>query len=180
MTPNILTGAKGERPMLVIHVENCEITRASLANLAGVAAGRIGGHEYIATGLAAAAEERLNERTVGALVLDLGLDSGWDNRNMLRMLRRLILAPGPPDPSEGRTLAAHRLARIARDHGVPCALLTNWLDYFQDGDELTMEALRGAFFAEAAFRKDETGISACAVWLRDHLGCAASHASKAD
>jgi hypothetical protein len=165
--------------MLVIHVDDNGITRASLANLAGVKAGRIGGHEYIATGIAAAAEERLIEGTVRALVLDLGLDAGWDNRNMLRMLRRLILAPARPDPQEGRTPTAHRLALLARDHEVPCALLTNWLDYFQEGDELTMEALRGAFYAEAVFRKDECGISACAVWLRDHVGCAASHAPKA-
>jgi hypothetical protein len=155
--------------MLVIHVEDNEITRASLANLAGVTAGRIGGHQYIATGIAAAVEERLIEGTVRALVLDLGLDAGWDNRNMLRMLRGLIRATRRPDPRERRTLAAHRLALLARDHEVPCALLTNWLDYFQEGDELTTEVLRDVSSAEAVFRKDESGMSACAAWVRDHL-----------
>jgi hypothetical protein len=155
--------------MSVIHVEDNGITRASLANLAGVKAGRIGGHVYIATGIVAAVEERLIEGTVQALVLDLGLNARWDNRNMLRGLRRLILASGRPDPQKGRGFPAHRLALLARDHEVPCALLTNWPDYFREGDQLTTEALRKAFYAEAVFRKDETGMSACAAWVREHL-----------
>jgi hypothetical protein len=154
--------------MTIMHVEDNGITRESLANLLGVRNGRIEGDEYVSTGIVAAAEERLSRGTVGALVLDIGLNARWDNANMHRALRNLVSAPEgqlPGDPG----LVSYRLARTARDQKVPCALLTNWPDYLKESEGLTLKALRDAFHAEAVFRKDEAGMSECAAWVRHYL-----------
>ena len=154
--------------MIILHVEDNGITRESLAHLLGVRNGRIDGHEYVSTGIVAAAEERLSRGTVRALVLDIGLNVRWDNANIHRALRNLVAAPEPRlagDPG----LLSYRLALRARDLKVPCALLSNWPDYLKDEDGLTLEALRDTFHAEAVFRKDEAGMSACAAWVRHAL-----------
>jgi hypothetical protein len=155
--------------MTIMHVEDNGITRASLANLVGVKNGRIEGHEYIATGIVAAAAERLSQGTVRALVLDIGLNVRWDNANMHRALRDLVTGPEFHGPREDPALVSHRLAVLARDQKVPCALLTNWPDYLKEEGGLTLKVLRDAFCAEVIFRKDEAGMSECAAWVRHYL-----------
>jgi hypothetical protein len=155
--------------MTVLHVEDNGITRACLAHLLGVKNGRLDGHVYIATGIVAAAQEQLSQGTVCALVLDIGLNVKWDNQYMRRALRRLIFAPEHRDPPDEPGLSAHRLALHAMIHRVPCTLLTNWPDYLNEAGEYSTSALREAFHAEAVFRKDETGICACAAWVRQQL-----------
>jgi hypothetical protein len=155
--------------MTVLHVEDNGITRASLARLLGVKNGRIDGHAYISTGIAAAARERLSQGTVSALVLDIGLNVKWDNRKMRQALRTLILNPEQPDHEEEPGGSAHGLALEARRHRVPCALLTNWLDYLSGEDGCSARALRDAFCAQAVFQKDETGMGECAAWVRQQL-----------
>jgi hypothetical protein len=155
--------------MAVLHVEDNAITRASLAHLVGVRNGRISGHAFIATGIVAAAMERLNQGTVIALVLDIGLNAPWDNKHMRRALHDLLVAPDRDDPAFESGLGAHRLAMLARTHNVPCALLTNWPDYLNEEDGCSERELREAFGADEVFRKDETGMTECAAWVRQHL-----------
>ena len=155
--------------MTVLHVEDNDTTRASLAHLVGVRNGRVEGHTFISTAIVAAALERLNQGTVNALVLDVGLDPRWDNKSMHRALRNLIRAPEHHEPADERGISAHRLALLARTHGVPCALLTNWADLLSEADGYSQDALRDTFHAEAVFRKDEAGMEQCAAWVRRHL-----------
>ena len=83
--------------MTVMHVENRDDTRSVLADLLGVKDGEVDGLAYVSTGIFGAAEVRLRSGTVRALVLDLGLNPEWDNRNLPRVLRQLALGENSLD-----------------------------------------------------------------------------------
>jgi hypothetical protein len=155
--------------MAILHVENRDDTRSVLADHLGAKGGVVDGLAYVSTSLFGAAEARLRSGTVRALVLDLGLNPEWDNRNLSRALRQLALGKKPLDHQEVQDFYAYRLAHLAQSLGVPCSLLTNFPEYLGlEGPQL--EALRDAFHAEAVFRKDEYGIAACACWVRQEFG----------
>ena len=155
--------------MAILHVENRDDTQSVLADHLGAKGGAVDGLAFVSTSLFGAAEARLRSGTVRALVLDLGLNPEWDNRNLPRALRQLALGKKPLDRSEVQHFYAYRLAHLAHGLGVSCCLLSNFPEYLGlEGPRL--EALRDAFHARAVFRKDEAGITACASWVRQGLG----------
>jgi hypothetical protein len=155
--------------MAILHVENRDDTRAVLADLLGVEDGTVEGLAHASTSVFGAAEAQLRSGSVRVLVLDLGLNPEWDNQNLPRALRQLAQAGTPLGEQDAREFYAFRLAQLAHDLGVPCALLTNFPEYLGlEGRQL--EAVRDAFHAKAVFRKDEAGMAECASWVRSELG----------
>jgi hypothetical protein len=154
--------------MSVLHVENDDITRDALVRLMEEEDVQVDRDRYIPVSVYGEAEKRLHRGGVQLLILDLGLNPTWDNRNLPRVLRRLAEGLGL-EPQDVENFYAFRLARLAHDRGVPCALLTNFPEYLQlDGTRL--DALRNAFGAQAVFKKDEAGMTACVTWVGQILG----------
>lgn len=155
--------------MAVMHVEDNPTTRDVLARIVGVGEDfRAEGQEWIPTDDTARAETRLRQGTVHVLVLDLTLDD-WskDLKNMVRVLVRLIKEQQPLDPQDEQNFHAYRLALLAHDQRVPCALLTNWRDLLNPEKGLTSEGLRQAFHAEQVFGKED--FRECAAWIKETM-----------
>jgi CheY-like chemotaxis protein len=151
--------------MSVLHVENDDNPRDALARLVKE---EVDGVRLISVSNYGEAEKRLRGSGVQLLILDLGLNPTWDNRNLPRVLRRL--AEGLElDPQDAEHFYAFRLARLAHDRGVPCVLLTAFPEHLRL-DGARSEALRNAFHAQAVFKKDEAGLTECAAWVGEHLG----------
>lgn len=165
--------------MVVMHVENQDITRKALADSLGVKddhfqwKGQM--HKLLSTALVEHARDALKKAgQVDILVLDIGLDVGWDNLHMLDTLGHL--ATGTPRESGPTSCLAHELAVLGRKCKVNCALLTNYADYvgkpIAQGDAkkmLTREDLLRIFMADAIFRKSDTGVPDCATWIKGKL-----------
>src|SRR3954466_14043445 len=139
--------------MAVMHVEDNPTTRDVLAELVGVGDDfRVEGSEWIPTDDTAKAEKRLRQGVIHVLVLDLTLDDWSKNyKNMVRVLVRLIKDQQPLDSQDEQEFHSYRLALLAHDQNVPCALLTNWRDLLNPEKGLTLEGLRRAFHAENVF-----------------------------
>jgi CheY-like chemotaxis protein len=155
--------------MAVMHVEDNPTTRHVLAELVGVGDDfRVEGCEWIPTDDTAKAEKRLRQGAIQVLILDLMLDEWSLNpKNMNRVLARLIKEQQPLDPQDEQNFQAYRLALLAHDQKVPCALLTNYADLLNPEKGLTLEGLRQAFHAEKVFRKDD--YSECAAWVKEKM-----------
>jgi hypothetical protein len=155
--------------MVLMHVEDNPTTRDVLAELVGVGDDfRVEGHEWIPTDDTAKAEKRLQQGTINVLILDLTLDDWSKNhKNMVRVLVRLIKERQPLDPQDEQDFRAYRLALLAKNQKVACALLTNWRDLLNPDKGLTLEGLRQAFHAEKVFGKED--LSDCAAWIREKL-----------
>jgi hypothetical protein len=156
--------------MTVMHVENQDITRDSLARLLGVKDGKLGEHRYVSTGVVGAAKRELAGGAVKVVVLDLGLNPAWDNHHMRAVLRHLALNEAPSGAAAAGECEAHVLAMLAHQHKVRCALLTNYADYTGGNPPLTHDKIAAAFHAEAVFSKDEAGQQACARWVKQAPG----------
>ncbi|HKM57041.1 MAG TPA: hypothetical protein VJY33_26785 [Isosphaeraceae bacterium] len=153
--------------MSVVHVENQDITRAALADLMGVEDGRIDGTKYIDTSLFGVAEGQLRKGKVQALVLDLGLNPKWDNTHLPRVLKQL--AQGLDIAAQdAENFYAYRLALLAHERQVPCALLSNFPGML-GLDEQRSKTLLAAFHAEKIFPKTDVGVEECADWIRQIL-----------
>jgi hypothetical protein len=161
--------------MTIIVLEDDTEWRAAVARALGLAPGAATceGHEYLSTEMVPVVERGLNQKnvSVAALVLDLGLDTPWDNLHMKRVLKRLIVEKQPLEPNDMQRFHAYRLALLARDKNVPVALLTNWADYADWAEPdlvwLTPQNLQQAFHADAVFSKGE--LAKCARWVKEIL-----------
>lgn len=152
--------------MYVVHLENNEVTRAQLARLLSVHGDHLGEHQYSATEAVSDVRRRLQNDEVVAMVLDLGLNPAWDNRYLPNVLRHLALGEELAAGVHAADCVAHGLTLLAREHDVPCAVLTNYADYTGGDPPLTEEKLREAFQVRAIFHKDGDGLSMCADWVR--------------
>lgn len=169
--------------MIVLHVENQELTRVALANALGVQDDRLRHlsrtYDYVSTAMVHEARKQIQVAdSVKVLVLDIGLDPGWDSRHMMRVLLELLrrMEGEPPRAGEPESCAAVELAHVAKVQGVSCALLTNYADYVgnpigegKDQRELKKEHLPQIFRAGAMFLKNASGFADCAEWVRGKL-----------
>lgn len=155
--------------MIIMHVEDRDVTRGALADGLSVQDGRLGQYEYLSTGMVAAAKAKLRSGNVKLLILDLGLNTPWDNKNMIRVLRYLALDEEPEHPNAPRTCDAHAIATIAHQHQTQVVVLTNYLDYLGGNPPLSADKLRDVFHAQAIFNKDADSIVECARWVRKEL-----------
>ena len=127
---------------------------------------RLGGHIWIPTEDVAQAKEALNQGQVQVLVLDLGLNVGWSNIHMPRVLGQI--AKGQElSAKDKEDFKAYQLAELAskKTPRVYCALLTSFADPedLAQADGLTLAQLREKFHAEEVFLK--TPLSKCADWV---------------
>jgi len=151
--------------MVVLHLENNEITQVQLSDLLGVKDKKLNGHDYVPTQVVVAAEDDLRHNRVVALVLDLGLDNPWDNAHKLaEELKHAVAAPAAWTPPVG--LKAYQVATLARGHRVPFAILTNYANLLGLPADECLKRLTQAFGADAAFGKDGAGLKQCADWVR--------------
>ena len=154
--------------MIVLHVEDLAITRKALKRLLRESEGRVGDHEYVATGIPAAAKQRLRNNEVKVMILDLNLDNDWAKANRLpSLLKEAVQNPAGWRPPSG--FQAYEIALLAKQHQVPFAIMTNYADQLGVEVSQALQGLTKAFQANIAFTKDEAGLEACAGWVRDLL-----------
>ena len=154
--------------MTVLHVEDQAITREALKQLLHATEGRLGDHDYVATGIPAAARRQLRNAEVKVLILDLNLDNDWARTNSLaRLLKAAVQNPAGWQPPGG--FQAYEIALLAKQRHVPFAVMTNYADQLGVELDRALEGLKGAFQADAAFTKDDAGLEACARWVRELL-----------
>src|SRR5208283_3841334 len=109
----------------------------------------------------------LRKGKVQALVLDLGLNPKWDNTHLPRVLKQL--AQGLDIAAQdAENFYAYRLALLAHERQVPCALLSNFPGML-GLDEQRSKTLLAAFHAEKIFPKTDVGVEECADWIRQIL-----------
>jgi hypothetical protein len=152
--------------MYVVHLEQNPVIRMQLARLVGVTEGRLGGYAYLETEEPTDVRRLLHANQVQLLVLDLALNPAWDNRHLLSVLRHLVV--GEPLPA-GVRLAdclSHGICVLAFQHQVPCALLTNYLQYTAGDLRISQERIREVFHVRGVFPKTGQGIEQCAQWMR--------------
>jgi|GEM_PF-2172836 len=152
--------------MYVVHLEQNPVIRMQLARLVGVADRRLGVYPYLETDEPTDVRRLLHANQVQLLVLDLALNPAWDNRHLLPVLRHLVV--GEPLPA-GVRLAdclSHGICVLAFHHQVPCALLTNYLQYTSGDLRISEERIREVFHVRGVFPKTGEGIERCAQWMR--------------
>ena len=155
--------------MIVLHVEDNEVTRSALERKLDVRDHQLAGHAYRATGVVEAARRIIHADEVRVLVLDLGLDNEWSNQHHLAT--ELGKALNDPTWVPPKGFAAYELALQARQQSVPAvAVLTNYADQLGKPADEVLEGLRRVMQVHAAFTKDERGLQQCADWVREQVG----------
>ncbi len=155
--------------MIVLHVENNEVTRSQLERTLKVVDHQLAGYAYQATGMVEAAKKMIHAGEVRVLVLDLGLDNQWANQHHLSS--ELANALKDPNWTAPKGFAAYELALEARQRRVPAvAVLTNYADQLGPPAQEVLDGLKKIFHADAAFTKDECGLQQCVNWVRGKIG----------
>lgn len=155
--------------MYVVHLEQNPVIRQQLARLVGVEGGRLGIYQYLDTDVAWDVRRLLHANQVHLLVLDLALNPAWDNRHLLSVLRHLVIGEELPPGVRLADCTAHALCLLAFQHQVPCALLTNYLQYTGGDLRISQERIREVFHVRGVFPKSGEGIEQCARWVRQTL-----------
>jgi hypothetical protein len=155
--------------MIVLHLEDRDVTRGALKRLLGVADGKLKDYEYMGTGIPAAAKQRLRSDEVKCLALDLNLDNEWaTDVQLTEVLKQAIQRPDDWQPPAG--FQAYEVTMLAKRHRVPFAVMTNYADQLGLNTDKALDGLKATFQADAAFTKDEAGLKACAKWIHETLG----------
>ncbi len=155
--------------MYVVHLELNPVIRLQLARLVGVSGGRLGEYRYLDTDQAADVRRLLHANQVALLVLDLALNPAWDNRHLLSVLRHLVVGEELPAGVRLADCTAHGLCVLAFQHQVPCALLTNYMQYTGGDFRISQQRIREVFHVRGVFAKTGGGIEQCADWIRQTL-----------